>query len=57
MIVVIWRAARERDDALTEAEVRDALHGLDPLWDGLFPDEQARLVRLPVERVEIHWTG
>ena len=33
--------------------MREALHRLDPLWDELFPVEQARIVRLLVERVEI----
>ena len=41
----------------SEAEVRDALHTLDPLWDELFPAEQARLVQLLVERVEIAVDG
>ena len=39
------------------AEVRDALLQLDPLWDELFPAEQARLVQLLVERVEIAEDG
>ena len=38
---------------LTEDEVREALAQLDPLWDELFPAEQARIVQLLVERVEI----
>jgi hypothetical protein len=29
------------------------LHRLDPLWDELFPAEQARIVQLLVERVEV----
>ena len=57
IVVATWRAARERDGAITEAEVRDALHGLDPLWDELFPVEQARLVQLLVRRVEVHPQG
>ena len=57
VVVATWRAARERDGALTEAEVRDALQDLDPLWDELFPAEQARLVRLLVRRVEVHPDG
>ncbi len=57
IIVAAWRAARERDIALTEAEVREALYGLNPLWDELFPAEQARLVRLLVRRVEVHPEG
>ena len=44
-------------DWVTEAEVRDALLSLDPLWDELFPAEQARIVQLLVERVEIHPDG
>ena len=33
--------------------MRDALCELDPLWDELFPAEQARIIRLLVRRVEI----
>ena len=40
-------------DGLTEAEVREALQRLDPLWDELFPAEQARIVQLLVERVDV----
>ena len=40
-------------DDLTEAEVREALQQLDPLWDELFPAEQARIVQLLVERVDV----
>ena len=52
-----WKAAREEDDGIIEAEVRDALLQLDPLWDELFPAEQARIVQLLVERVEIAEDG
>jgi hypothetical protein len=38
---------------IAEAEVRDALHGLDPLWGELFPAEQARIVQLLIERVDV----
>ena len=46
-------AARERVPGLTEAETLEALQRFDPLWDQLFPAEQARIIRLLVERVEI----
>ena len=36
---------------LTEDDVHEALHRLDPLWDELFPAEQTRIVRALVERV------
>jgi hypothetical protein len=53
IIVRTWRAARRKIDTITEAEVRDALGQLDPLWDELFPAEQARIVQLLVEQVDV----
>lgn len=43
--------------AFTEQEVLAALSSLDPLWEQLFPDEQARILHLLVERVDIHPEG
>ncbi|MBL6600219.1 MAG: recombinase family protein, partial [Alphaproteobacteria bacterium] len=57
VVVATWRAGRETDGGLTEAEVREALRDLDQLWDELFPGEQARVLRLLVERVEFHPDG
>ena len=48
-----WKAARAHADDITEADARAALQQLDPLWDELFPAEQARIVALLVERVDI----
>lgn len=48
-----WKAARRQGDGITEAVAREALAQLDPLWDELFPAEQARIVALLVERVDI----
>ncbi len=53
VIVGTWRSARPEFDGLSEAEVREALEGLDPLWDELFPAEQARIVQLLIERVDV----
>ena len=53
VIVGTWRSARPEIDGLSEAEVREALEGLDPLWDELFPAEQARIVQLLVERIDV----
>ena len=53
IVVRTWRAARETGGDISEAEVRQALERLDPLWDELFPAEQARIVQLLVERVEV----
>ena len=41
----------------TQAETRQALEQLDPLWDELFPAEQARIVRSLVERVDVSPAG
>ena len=57
VIMGTWRAARAEDRDLTEGEAREALERLDPLWDELFPAEQARIVRLLVERVDVSPTG
>lgn len=47
IIIGSWRAAREHSGGISEADVREAL------WDELFPAEQARIVTLLVERVDI----
>jgi site-specific DNA recombinase len=41
----------------TEDEARKALLQLDPVWADLFPAEQARIVQLLVERVEVRMHG
>ena len=38
-------------------EISDALEHLEPMWEELFPAEQARLVQLLVERVTVGPTG
>jgi DNA invertase Pin-like site-specific DNA recombinase len=57
IIVGTWRAARQSIDGLNETDVRAALERLDPLWDELFPAEQARIVQLLVERVDVSPDG
>ena len=57
IVVGTWRAAREEAPDLSEAETRKALVRLDPLWDELFPAEQARIVQLLVERIDIDTEG
>jgi site-specific DNA recombinase len=54
IIVGTWRAARaEQQEDVTEEEAREALTQLEPLWDALFPAEQARIVQLLVEQVDV----
>jgi hypothetical protein len=46
-------AAQVEVPNLTEGETREALEQLDRLWDSLFPAEQARIIRLPMEPVVV----
>jgi hypothetical protein len=57
IIVQTWRTAKRSIEGLTEAQVRDALTRFDELWAELFPAEQARIIELLVERVDISADG
>jgi site-specific DNA recombinase len=57
IVVGSWKAARTHADDITETGARAALLQLDPLWDELFPAEQARIVALLVERVDMGTSG
>ncbi len=57
IIVATWREAHKQDETISENEVREALQDMDPIWDELFPYEQARVLQLLVERVEVHPNG
>ena len=52
-----WKAAKGEDGEVAESNAREALQQLDPLWDELFPAEQARIVALLVERIDIGSDG
>lgn len=55
--IIVPFGPRSRLKSVTETDAREALTRLDPLWDELFPAEQARIVGLLVERVEIGTEG
>ncbi len=58
IIARTWAAAkREGDEAIAERDVVKTITDLAPLWDELFPAEQARIVRLLVERVDLSPDG
>ena len=57
IIVRTWKQTAEDGDTIAESEVTAVLSRLDPLWDELFPAEQARLVRLLVARATIGADG
>ncbi len=48
-----WMAVRAEVPDLTEEDTSGALQTLDPMWNELFPAEQARIVQRLVERVVI----
>jgi hypothetical protein len=41
------------DPVLREGEVIEALGALGPVWDEVYPAEQARILRLLIERIEV----
>ena len=51
------RAARTEQADVTGDEARERLLQLTLLWDELFPAEQARIVQLLVERVDVRMAG
>jgi site-specific DNA recombinase len=53
IIAGAWDAAKSHCRDITLDEARMALQQFDPLWDELFPAEQARIIALAVERVDI----
>jgi hypothetical protein len=57
VIIETWRAARKAEKGITERDVRGALLEFEPIWHELFPAEQARIVELLVERVDLQPNG
>jgi hypothetical protein len=57
MVVKTWEAARAQMPGSSEEDVRQAFVEFDALWAELFPVEQARIVKLLVERVDVRLDG
>jgi hypothetical protein len=57
IVVATWRAARQTIKGLTERTVRDHLQIFTEVWNELFPAEQARIVQVLVDRIEVFPTG
>lgn len=57
LIVKTWVSANAQDPAVTEQEVRKALHDIEPVWNELFPAEQARIVNLLIENITVDSDG
>jgi len=56
-IVGAWKSAVKNCPTVPEEEAREALTSLDPLWEELFPAEQARIVQLLIDRVIVGSAG
>ena len=56
IIARTWAAARGDVD-IPERDVVKTVTDFAPLWDELFPAEQARIVRLLVERIDLSPSG
>ena len=53
-ITAVRRENRAAEDpAPEEAEVIEALGALEPVWNELYPAEQARILRLLIERIDV----
>ncbi|KZD03103.1 recombinase family protein, partial [Oceanibaculum pacificum] len=57
IIAGTWKVARTHAGDIAEADARTALQQMDLVWDKLFPAEQARIVALLLERVDIGTDG
>lgn len=53
IVIQTWRAARKQGNEITENDARTALMEFDGLWAELFPAEQARIVELLVQRIDL----
>jgi site-specific DNA recombinase len=53
VVVQTWRAVRKQRQDVTENDVRSALTEFEELWNELFPAEQARIVDMLVERIDL----
>jgi DNA invertase Pin-like site-specific DNA recombinase len=57
IVVRTWRKANADGRSIGEREVTKALQRVDPIWNELFPAEQARVIQLLVGRVDVQPEG
>jgi lipopolysaccharide biosynthesis regulator YciM len=53
LVARTWAAAKQEGEEITEREVTVLLADFATVWNELFPAEQARIVQLLVERVDV----
>ncbi len=54
MMVRVWREAIKDDHKISEQDVRSSLQNLNLVWDELFPIEQARLLKLLIDKIIVN---
>lgn len=54
MMVRAWREAIKDDHKISEQDVRSSLQNLNLVWDELFPTEQARLLKLLIDKIIVN---
>jgi site-specific DNA recombinase len=57
VIVQTWKATQAQDKTITENDVRKGLQSIETLWDHLFHNEQARLLHLFIQRIDVAIDG
>ena len=57
MVAMTWAKAKREDSGITEHDVTRLLADLDTVWEELFPAEQAKIMQLLVERVDVRANG
>lgn len=56
-LIETWNALQERDTDLTKQDVLEGLQSIELLWDHLFHTEQARLLQLFIDKIQILENG
>ncbi|WP_257253548.1 zinc ribbon domain-containing protein [Endozoicomonas sp. SESOKO3] len=56
IIFTTWQMLTDQD-TFNEDQVREALNDLSDIWNLLFPEEQRRLMKLLVSRIDVHQQG
>jgi hypothetical protein len=52
-ITAVRQEGKAEDATLEEGDLIEALGAVEPVWDELYPAEQARILRLLIERVDV----
>ncbi len=57
VIIQTWNTAKKEDSTISENDVRKGLQSIETLWDCLYHNEQARLLQLFIQRIDVSVEG